>query len=75
MVDRQDTLKDNYYSEGALQSEIESALNSMQDYVGGFHVTAERNVGSGRYDLCISVDSCPPVLLELKRICPNAVNY
>jgi hypothetical protein len=75
IVDRQDTLKDNYYSEGALQSEIESALNSMQDYVGGFNVTAERNVGSGRYGLCIRGDSRPSVLLELKRIRPNAVNY
>jgi hypothetical protein len=75
IVDQKDTLKDNYYSEGALQSEIECALNTMQDYVGGLNVTAERNVGEGRYDLCISVDSLPPILLELKQIRPNAVDY
>jgi hypothetical protein len=75
IVDRQETLKDNYFGEGALQSEIESALNTMQDYVDGFSVAAERDVGDGRYDLCISVDSSPPVLLELKRIRPNAINY
>jgi hypothetical protein len=75
IVDRQDTFKDNFYSEGAFQSEIESALNTMQDYIAGMNVTAERNVGCGRYDLCIEVPPSPSVVLELKRIRPNAVNY
>ena len=75
IVYRQETLKDNYYGEGALQSEIEYALNSMQDYVAGLLVTAERNVGDGRYELLITVGEAPSVLLELKRIRPNALNY
>ncbi len=75
IVDRQETIKDNYYGEAALQSEIESALNTVQEYVDGLQVSAERNVGNGRYDLLIKVGSAPPVLLELKRVRPNAINY
>ena len=75
IVDRQDTLKDNFFGDAALQSEIKSALNTVTDYVDGLQVTAERNVVDGRYNLLINVGSSPPVLLELKRIRPNALDY
>ena len=75
IVDRQETIKDNSYGEGALQSEIESALNAVQENVDGLQVRAERNVGDGRYDLCIQVGSAPTIVLELKRVRPNAVDY
>ena len=47
----------------------------MQDYIAGMNVIAERNAGCGRYDLCIEIPPSPRVVLELKRIQPNAVNY
>jgi hypothetical protein len=57
IVDGQETVKDNYFSESALQTELETALNAVRREMRGFVVLAGRSAGGGRFDLCILTEA------------------
>jgi hypothetical protein len=75
IVDGQETVKDNYFSESALQTEIETALNAVRREMRGFVVLAGRSAADGRFDLCIGMNDGSMILLELKRVRTNAIDY
>ncbi len=74
-MDGQETVKDNYFSESALQTELETAMNAVRREMGGFVVQAGRSAVDGLFDLCIGMDDGSMILLELKRVRPNAIDY
>jgi hypothetical protein len=75
ILDKQETVKDNFFSGGALQTELECVLNAVQREERGLTVLAGRSAANGLFELCIGMDGRIMILLELKRVCPNAIDY
>jgi hypothetical protein len=72
IVDSQETIKDNSFSEGALQCEIEAALRATKEVPV---IRAEKDNKTGRCDLYIEMNQNIKIVIEFKRIRPNGIDH
>lgn len=75
IVDSQEMVKDNFFSEDVLQTEPETVMNAVKREMLGFVVSAGRSAARDHFDLCLSMHDDSIILLELKRVSPNTIDY